>query len=118
MTNGDSRAGNLFGLQMYIDRKRLLMGELCDFGKWVLSIVVKTSCIQQRSFCFTTQSSHGFTIAGRSPTMAHPFTVSKGLPTQGFPIGARHGSVLGLSQHHHQHHHVGSTPSVGRELLN
>ncbi|PWA87530.1 protein MEI2-like 2 [Artemisia annua] len=58
-----------------------------------------------------TQSSHGFTIAGRSPTMAHPFTVSKGLPTQGFPIGARHGSVLGSSQHLHQHHHVGSAPS-------
>nr|XP_043621985.1 protein MEI2-like 2 [Erigeron canadensis]XP_043621986.1 protein MEI2-like 2 [Erigeron canadensis] len=58
--------------------------------------------------------SHGFPITGRSPTMAHPFTTSKAPsgPTHGFPIAGRHGSLLGSSQHHHLHHHVGSAPSA------
>lgn len=58
--------------------------------------------------------SHGFPSTGRSPSMAHPFTTSKGLPgtTHGYQITGRHGSLLGSSQHHHQHHHhVGSAPS-------
>ncbi|CAI9292990.1 unnamed protein product [Lactuca saligna] len=63
---------------------------------------------------------HGFPIATRTRTpsisMGHPFTTSKGLTTHGFPITARHGSLLGSTQvqhhhHHHQQHHVGSAPS-------
>ncbi|KAK1422817.1 hypothetical protein QVD17_18106 [Tagetes erecta] len=50
-----------------------------------------------------TKGRHDF----RSPSMARPFTTSKGLPglTHGLPITGHHGSLL------HQHHHVGSAPS-------